>query len=97
MSKPRNSPRDAHTPDSGAPDSGTPESGIPDPDTPDPADRDGAPALPDAAALADLTQRLDRPVVLVGLMGVGMAWTWGRTFSAKSRRLFSALSLGIPP
>ncbi|MAF27905.1 MAG: shikimate kinase [Croceicoccus sp.] len=80
MSKPRNSPRDAHTPDSGAPDSGTPESGIPDPDTPDPADRDGAPALPDAAALADLTQRLDRPVVLVGLMGVGKS-TVGRRLS----------------
>ena len=33
----------------------------------------------------------------LGLIGVGMAWTSGRTFLAKSLRLFSALSLGIPP
>lgn len=65
MSKPRNSPCDAHTPDSGTPDSGAP---------------DPAPALPDAAALAGLTQRLDRPVVLVGLMGVGKS-TVGRRLS----------------
>jgi len=31
------------------------------------------------------------------LIGVGIACTAGSTFSAKSRRLFSALSLGIPP
>jgi len=36
--------------------------------------------LPDAAALAGLTQRLDRPVVLVGLMGVGKS-TVGRRLS----------------
>ena len=33
----------------------------------------------------------------LGLIGVGMDCTSGRTFSAKSRRLFSAFSLGIPP
>ena len=32
-----------------------------------------------------------------GLTGVGMACTAGRTFSANSRRLFSALARGIPP
>ena len=32
-----------------------------------------------------------------GLIGVGMACTAGRTFSANSRRLFSALARGIPP
>jgi hypothetical protein len=32
-----------------------------------------------------------------GLIGVGMACTAGRTYSAKRRRLFSALCRGIPP
>lgn len=39
-----------------------------------------APALPDAAALAQLTARLDRPVVMVGLMGVGKS-TVGKRLS----------------
>ena len=33
----------------------------------------------------------------LGLIGVGIARTSGSTFSANSLRLFSALSLGIPP
>ena len=33
----------------------------------------------------------------LGLIGVGIDCTSGRTLSAKSLRLFSALSLGIPP
>jgi hypothetical protein len=32
-----------------------------------------------------------------GLIGVGIACTTGRTLSANSRRLFSALARGIPP
>lgn len=39
-----------------------------------------APALPDAAALARLTARLDKPVVMVGLMGVGKS-TVGKRLS----------------
>ena len=39
-----------------------------------------APALPDAAALAQLTARLERPVVMVGLMGVGKS-TVGKRLS----------------
>ena len=47
-------------------------------------------------AYSDLPQGLPYPRES-GLMGVGMACTSGRTSLAKSRRLFSALSLGIPP
>lgn len=42
--------------------------------------------MPDAAALAALTRRIDRPIVLVGLMGVGK--------SSLGKRL--AAALGIP-
>ncbi|MDR7102913.1 shikimate kinase [Croceicoccus sp. BE223] len=45
------------------------------------------PAMPGAEALADLARRLDRPVVLVGLMGVGK--------STIGKRLSQALGFGF--
>ena len=47
-------------------------------------------------SIPSATQETGSPRDL-GLIGVGIACTAGSTFSAKSRRLFSALSLGIPP
>ncbi|WP_082835853.1 shikimate kinase [Croceicoccus bisphenolivorans] len=71
-----------------------------------PADPAGDPArhlLPDAATLADLSQRLDRPVVLVGLMGVGkstigkrLAHCLGTPFVDADEAVIAAAQMSIP-
>ena len=45
----------------------------------------------------ELTPQLPGRPIEAGLIGVGIACTAGRTFSANSRRLFSAFARGIPP
>lgn len=72
----------------------------PDPST---GNSDASPDLPDAASLAALSRRLDRPVVLVGLMGVGkstigkrLAQCLGTPFIDADDAVADAAQMSIP-